>query len=83
MNQKGRAEQQNRYLDFVISGGFLGVNRLFVLPFENNDNRTSYTRYYLPLVETKDYDIMINGRNFLDKPVIDLSYKKNYYKMIE
>ena len=42
---KVTAEQQNRYLNFLI--GFEGVNRLFVLTFENNCGRTSYTRYYL------------------------------------
>ena len=40
---------------------FQGVNRLFVLAFENDDDRTSNDQYYLPTVEIKDYNIMING----------------------
>ena len=31
--------------------------------------RTSYSGYYLPNVELKDYNIMINGENFFDQPV--------------
>ena len=60
-------KQRNRYLDFLIS--FQGVNTLFVLSFENNVGRTSYTRYYFPLVEIKDYNVVIDGGNFFDKPI--------------
>ena len=50
----------------------MGVNRLFVLVFEHdNDNgwRTSNKRYYIPNVEIKDYNVMIDGKNFFDQPV--------------
>ena len=30
---------QNRYLNYLIDQGFQGVNRLFVLPFENETDR--------------------------------------------
>ena len=62
-------EQQNRYLDFLINPSFQRVNRLFVLSFENNSGRTSYTRYHLPLVNIKDYDVVIDLRNYFDQPV--------------
>ena len=45
------------------------VNRLFVLAFENDAQRTSNKRYYLPNVEIKDYNVMIDGKNFFDQPV--------------
>ena len=45
------AEQRNRYLDFLFNLSFQGVNRLFVLSFEDNDGRRSYKRYYLSPVE--------------------------------
>ena len=48
---------------------FQGVNRLFVLAFENDIQRTSAEGYYLPSVELKDYNIVINGENFFDQPV--------------
>ena len=50
---------------------FQGVNRLFVLAFENDTQRISAKGYYLPNVEIKDYNIMINGENFFDQPVKD------------
>ena len=37
--------------------------------FEDENNRRSYSNYYLPKVEVKDYNIMINGKNFFDKPI--------------
>ena len=58
-------QEENRYLDMLINLSFQGINRLFVLLFENNGGRRgSYTRYYLPLVEIKDYNVVIDGRNF-------------------
>ena len=62
-------EQQNRYLDFLINPSIQRVNRLFVLPLQNNGGRTSYTRYYLPLVEVKSYNFVIDGRKYFDQPV--------------
>ena len=48
---------------------FQGVNRLFVLAFDGDNNRTAHDSYYLPTVEIKDYNIMINGENIFDKPI--------------
>ena len=31
--------------------------------------RTSNKRYYLPNIEIKDYDVMIDGKSFFDQPV--------------
>ena len=56
---------QNPNLNHFVEPSFQGVNRLFVLAFENDDDRRSYNEYYLPTVEIKDYIIMINGENFL------------------
>ena len=60
---------QNRYLNYLINPSFQGVNRLFVLSFENEDDRISHSTYYLPKVEIKDYNVMIDGRNFFDQPI--------------
>ena len=62
-------EGQNQYLDFLIEPSFQGVNRRFVLSFENEDDRKVHTRYYLPKVELKDYNVMIDGKNFFDQLV--------------
>ena len=60
---------QNRYLNHLINPSFQGENRLFVLSFENEDDRTSQSTYYLPEVERKDYNVMIDGKNFFDQPI--------------
>ena len=56
-------------LNHLIEPSFQGVNRLFVLAFENDAQRTSNKRYYIPNVEIKDYNVMIDGKNFFDQPV--------------
>ena len=60
---------QNPNLNHLIEPSFQGVNRLFVLAFENDNHRTIHDRYYLPTVEIKAYNIMINGQNFFDQPI--------------
>ena len=57
---------QNRYLDFLIDPSFQGVNRLFVLSFKDDDGQESHKQYYLPAVEVKDYNVMIDGSNLFD-----------------
>ena len=54
-------EQEYRYLDFLISPRFQGVKRLVVLSYQNSGYRTSYKRYYLPLVEIDDNNVIIYG----------------------
>ena len=60
---------QNRYLNHLINPSFQGVNRLFLLSYENEEARKSHSTYYLPKVEIKDYNVMIDGRNFFDQPI--------------
>ena len=58
---------QNQNLNHLVEPSFKGVNRLFVLAFENDTQRISAKSYYLPNVEIKDYNVMINGKNFFDQ----------------
>ena len=60
---------QNPNLNHLVEPSFQEINRLFVLAFENDDDRTSDDEYYLPTVEIKDYNIVINGENFFDQPI--------------
>ena len=50
----------NLYLNHLIDPSFQGSNRLFVLLFESKDDRTLQTKYYLPAVEIKDSNVMID-----------------------
>ena len=45
---------QNPNLNHLVEPSFQGVNRLFVLGYENDTQRTSAKGYYLPNVEIKD-----------------------------
>ena len=60
---------QNPNLNHLIEPSFPGINRLFVLAFENDTRRTSNKRYYLQNVEIKDYNVIIDGENFFDQPI--------------
>ena len=53
----------------IIEPSFQVVNRLFVLAFENEEQRTSNKRYYIPNVEIKHCNVMIDGKNFFDQSI--------------
>ena len=77
---KPELSAQNPNLRHLVEPSFQGVNRLFVLAFENDDQRTSAKGYYLPNREIKDCNIMINGENFFDQPIKN---NKMAYKNIQ
>ena len=60
---------QNPNLSHLVEPSFQGVNRLLVLAFENDAQRTPHSGYYILNVEIKDYNITINGENFFDQPI--------------
>ena len=60
---------QNANLNHLVEPSFQGINRLFVLAFENDAQRTSNRRYYIPNVEIKGYNVMIDGKSIFDQPV--------------
>ena len=59
----------NQYFDYLFEPSFQGVNRIFVLTFNANDNRIGHSRYFLPTAIVEDYHIMIDGRKFFDRPI--------------
>ena len=58
---------QNPNLNHLVQPSFQEVNTPFVLAFENDVQRTSNKIYYLPNVEIKDYNVMIDEKTFLIK----------------
>ena len=56
---------ENPNFNHLVQRSFQGVNRLFVLAFENDAQITSNKRYYLPNAEKRIYNVMINGKSFL------------------
>ena len=59
----------NNNLNYLTDHTFSNVNRLFVLSFENEEDRTFLSIYYVPKVEIKDYNVMIDGKPFFEIPV--------------
>ena len=82
-------QSNNNNLNYLIDPAFTNVNRLFVLPFqriagENNttkDYRDSFSHYYVPNVEIKDFNVLIDGKSFFDLPV--KNEEEAYEKIID
>ena len=64
-----KAHAQNQYSNHLIDLSFQRVNRLFVLSFENENDRTEHSGYYLPKVKIKDYNVYVDDKNFFDQPI--------------
>ena len=69
-------QSNNNNLSYVIDPTFTRVNRFFVLQFEtieeNNikkDHRDSFSHFYVPNVEIKDFNVLIDGKGFFDLPL--------------
>ena len=71
-------QDKNSNLNHLVDPTFEKVNRLFVLSFENEDDRKSYHKYYVPNVEIKNYNVLIDGNLFSELPVknIEETYEK-------
>ena len=76
-------QEQNRYFQYLINPHFQRMNRIFVLLFENRTDRKVNTKYYIPKVETKYYNVIIDGKKFLDKAIKnDLKTCNNIRKIV-
>ena len=81
-------QNNNNDLNYLIDPKFTNVNRLFVLSFEriddNNikkDYRDSFSHYYVQKVQIKDFNVLINGKNFFDLPI--RNEEEAYVKIID
>ena len=57
-------QTKNNNLNYLIDPTFTKVNRLFVLSFENQNDRTSFSRYYVSNVQIKVFNVFIDGKCF-------------------
>ena len=87
-------QNNNNNLSYLIDPTFTIVNRLFVLSIERiednikKDYRDSFSHYYVPNVQIKDFNVLIDGKSFFDLPIkneeeayekiIDMSNNNNY-----
>ena len=54
---------------------------MFVLSFENEELFHSFSNYYVPKVEIKDYNVIIDGKPFFEIPL--KNKEETYEKIIE
>ena len=68
-------EDDNKLLELLIK-----VNRLFVFSLANEDDIASFSKYYTPKVEIKDFNVLIDGKRLFDVSVKNKeeTYEKNY-----
>ena len=72
-------QTQTNNLNYLIDPTFTNVYRLFVFSFENEEDRTSFSKYYTPKLEIKDFNSLIDGKSSVDVPV---KTKKKHTKKI-
>ena len=63
------SQTRNNNLNYQIDPTFTNGKRLFILSFENEDDRTSFSKYYVLKVEIKDFNVVIDGKTFFEIPV--------------
>ena len=72
---------KNNNLNYLIDVTFTKVNRLFVLSLENENDRTTFSKYYVPNVQTKNFNVLIDGTSFFDMPT--KNDEETYKQIIE
>ena len=63
----------NEFKYINLDPSFQGVNRLFVMAYSRADNnqptKDGQRKYYLPRIDFKKYNVVIDGRNFYHNPI--------------
>ena len=72
------AANGEKYIRELRDSSYQGVRRSFVLAYDNtagNDQVSidSYKKYFLPIVKIENYNIEIDGKNFYDQLMTELS----------
>ena len=73
-------EAINNNLNILIDPTFTNVNRLFVLAYQNVDDRQSYDEFYGKAM-VKDYNVIIDKLAFFDLPI--KTEEEAYEKIID
>ena len=71
-----KTADDNNVTRFPLDASFQGVNRLFLLTFDNTEigNKVeieSHRKYFLTRVDITNYNVVIDGRNVYDKAIND------------
>ena len=85
------SQTPNNNLNYLIDPKFTKVERFFVILFENENDRTSFSKYYVPNVQIKDVNVLIDGKSFFDMgrnnyytagKILDYKYFSKHCKLI-
>ena len=71
----------NNNLNISVDPTFTNVNRLFVLAYQNADDRQMFSEFYLPIAVIKDYNVIIDKLAFFDLPI--KTEEETYEKIID
>ena len=74
-------EAINNNLNILIVPTFTNVKRLFVLAYQNADDRQSFSQFYLPKVLVKDFNVIIDKLAFFDLSI--KTEEEAYEKIID
>ena len=74
-------EEENNNLNILIDPTFTNVKRLFVLAYQNADDRQSFSQFYLPRVMIKDFNVIIDKLALFDLPI--KTEEEAYEKIID
>ena len=59
-------QTKNNNLNYLIDLPFTKVNRLFIFSLENENDRTSFSKCYIPKVEIKNFNVLSDGNPFFE-----------------
>ena len=75
-------EAINNNLNILIGPTFTNVNRLFVLAYgQVKNDKQSFSRFYLPNIMVKNYNVIIDKLAFFDLPI--KTEEEAYEKIID
>ena len=74
-------QTKTKNVNYLIDPTFNKVNRLLILWFENEEDRTSFSKYYTPNVQIRDFNVLVDGKSFFDVPV--KNKEEAYERIIE
>ena len=74
-------EEINNNLNILIDPTFTNDNNLFVLAYQNDADRQSFSEFYLPRVMVKDFNVIIDKLAFFDLPI--KTEEETYEKIID
>ena len=74
-------QTENNNLNYLIDPTFTKVNRLLVLSLDNENDRTSFSNYYVPNVQIKDFNVLIDGKSLSDMSI--KNGEETYEQVIE